>query len=103
MILQPIGAVTAMHDALALANLLYAMPTGTTQDVTKVFDEYKKERLPAVMEAFNYSQGISKVLGRGIFGAIYLYIMTHMPTWLWRIVVRVFACVSLHLRQLDGR
>ncbi|KAK3813847.1 MAG: hypothetical protein JOS17DRAFT_779282 [Linnemannia elongata] len=81
-----LGAVTAMHDALALANLLYAMPTRTKQDITTVFDEYKKERLPAVMEAFNYSQGISKVLGRGIFGAIYLYFMTHMPTWLWRIV-----------------
>ncbi|KAF9539245.1 hypothetical protein EC957_005623 [Mortierella hygrophila] len=82
-----LGAVTAMHDALALANLLYAMPTGTSQDVTKVFNEYQKERLPAVMEAFNYSQGISNILGRGIFGAIYLYIMTHMPTWLWRIVL----------------
>ncbi|KAF9151493.1 hypothetical protein BG015_006592 [Linnemannia schmuckeri] len=80
-------AVTAMHDALALANLLYAMPTETDQDVSKVFEEYQKVRLPAVMEAFNYSQGISKILGRGIFGAIYLYVMTHMPTWLWRIVL----------------
>ncbi|KAG0375085.1 hypothetical protein BGX24_009565 [Mortierella sp. AD032] len=44
------GAVTAMHDAIALGNLLYAMPVTTSQEVTKIFIEYKKERYPAVMD-----------------------------------------------------
>ncbi|KAF9321730.1 hypothetical protein BGZ91_004479 [Linnemannia elongata] len=42
------GAVTAMHDAVALANLLYSMPTRTLEDITRIFEEYQKERLPAM-------------------------------------------------------
>lgn len=51
-----LGAVAAMHDAIALANLLYAMPATTSLEMTKVFEEYQKERYPAVMESFKSSQ-----------------------------------------------
>ncbi|KAG0371855.1 hypothetical protein BGX24_001078 [Mortierella sp. AD032] len=81
------GAVTAMHDAIALANLLYAMPTKTSSDITKIFDEYHKERLPAVMESFNSSQQLSNIFKAGLVGAIYCFLATHMPTWVWRIVM----------------
>ncbi|KAG0279883.1 hypothetical protein BGZ95_011986 [Linnemannia exigua] len=82
------GAVTAMHDAIALANLLYAMPTKTSPDITKIFDEYHKERLPAVMESFNSSQQLSKIFKAGrLVGAVYAFLATFMPVWVWRIVM----------------
>ncbi|KAF9093604.1 hypothetical protein BGX23_003107 [Mortierella sp. AD031] len=81
------GAVTAIHDAVALANLFYAMPTKTSQEVTKVFEEYQAERYPAVMESFENSQRLSKARERGIIGAIVLFLITHMPMWLWRLAL----------------
>ncbi|KAG9071629.1 hypothetical protein KI688_005842 [Linnemannia hyalina] len=81
------GAVTALHDAIALANLLYAMPTSTSSDVTEVFEEYRKERHPAVMESYNNSRFVAKVSDRGIIGRIVLFLMTHMPMWLWRLAM----------------
>ncbi|KAF9136065.1 hypothetical protein BGW39_008028 [Mortierella sp. 14UC] len=80
------GAVTAMHDALALANLFYAMPTTTSADITRVFEEYQKERLPAVMDSFNNSKQLAKKSDAGIMGTVVLYLMTNMPAWLWRMV-----------------
>ncbi|KAF9132883.1 hypothetical protein BGX30_012505 [Mortierella sp. GBA39] len=82
------GAVTALHDAIALANLLYAMPTSTSSDVTEVFEEYRKERQPAVMESYNNSRFVAKVSDRGIIGRIVLFLITHMPMWLWRLALK---------------
>ncbi|KAF9537785.1 hypothetical protein EC957_007672 [Mortierella hygrophila] len=81
------GAVTAMHDAIALANLFYAMPAKTGEDITRIFEEYQKERLPAVTESFNNSRQLAKTAGRGIVGAIILYLTTVIPAWLWRIAM----------------
>lgn len=83
-----IGAVTAMHDAIALANLIYAVPTTNSADLTRIFEEYQKERLPAVIESYKNSQLMSKIMDRGIEGAIILWLYTHIPFWLWRMVVR---------------
>ncbi|KAG0199465.1 hypothetical protein BGX33_011622 [Mortierella sp. NVP41] len=81
------GAVTAIHDAIALANLLYAMPTTSSKDVAKVFEEYQTERYPAVMESYNNSQLMSKMYEKGFIGALILFIFSHMPFWLWRFVL----------------
>ncbi|KAH7056161.1 hypothetical protein BKA57DRAFT_500513 [Linnemannia elongata] len=82
------GAVTALHDAIALANLLYAMPTSTSSDINNIFEEYRKERYPAVMESYNNSRFVAKVSDRGIIGRIVLYLITHMPMWLWRLALK---------------
>ncbi|KAK3830613.1 MAG: hypothetical protein J3R72DRAFT_425785 [Linnemannia gamsii] len=79
------GAVTAMHDAIALANLFYAMPARTSQEVTTVFDEYKQERYPAALEAFKNSEMAGRVAEKGLEGFILKFIITHMPFWLWKI------------------
>ncbi|KAF9095780.1 hypothetical protein BGX29_008877 [Mortierella sp. GBA35] len=81
------GAVTAMHDAIALANLLYAVPSTSSEDVTKIFEEYQTERYPAVLESFKYSQLNSKILERSIFGHVMLFIGTHMPLWLQKLIL----------------
>lgn len=83
-----------MHDAIALANLLYAMPTGTSDDITKIFEDYQEERYPAVMESYKNSQVMGKRLDKGITGAIFLFLLTHMPMWLWRIMVCSFLVFS---------
>ncbi|KAG0199096.1 hypothetical protein BGX33_011879 [Mortierella sp. NVP41] len=76
------GGVTAMHDAIALANLLYALPSSTSEEITKIFEEYKTERHPAVVRAFKDGQLSSKMTDKGIVGTITLYIFTHIPAWL---------------------
>ncbi|KAG0295212.1 hypothetical protein BGZ96_012314 [Linnemannia gamsii] len=81
------GAVTAMHDAIALANLFYAMPAKTSEDITRIFEDYQRERLPAVIESFNNSRQLAKIAGRGVVGAIILYLTTLIPAWLWRIAM----------------
>lgn len=73
-----------MHDAIAIANLIYAMPTKTSTDISNIFKEYQEERYPAVMESFENSQLMSKITARGITGAIILFMVTYMPVWLWK-------------------
>ncbi|KAF9275278.1 hypothetical protein BGZ88_002433 [Linnemannia elongata] len=81
------GTVTAMHDAVALANLLYSMPTRTLEDITRIFEEYQKERLPAVTQSYNHSRHLAKISGRGLSGAIPLYFSADAPMWLWRLAM----------------
>ncbi|KAG9071623.1 hypothetical protein KI688_005836 [Linnemannia hyalina] len=81
------GAVTAIHDAIALANLLYAMPSKSLPDITDAFEEYRSERYPAANEAFENSQLMSKITDRSFIGAIIFYLYTNMPMWLWRMML----------------
>ncbi|KAF9907151.1 hypothetical protein EC991_011291 [Linnemannia zychae] len=80
------GYVTAMHDAIALANLLYALPSSTNEEVTKIFEEYHAERHPIVTQAFKFSQLGKKMVAVGVVGAIAFQVCTHMPKWLWKMV-----------------
>ncbi|KAH7056221.1 hypothetical protein BKA57DRAFT_450106 [Linnemannia elongata] len=82
------GAVTAMHDAITLANLIYAMPTKTSDEINRIFEDYQKERYPAVMEAFKGSQIMAKSIEKSITGALVLFFMTRMPMWLWRLSLK---------------
>lgn len=79
-----------MHDAMALANLIYAMPTRTSQDITRIFEEYKSERYPAAIDCYKSSKTMGKLIDSGFAGAFSLFIMTKMPQWMWRLVVRFF-------------
>lgn len=78
-----VGAITAMHDAIALANLIYALPTNTSKDIERAFEEYKAERLPPVIEASKGSQLLSLLLNRGFLGTLALLFLKYMPRWLW--------------------
>lgn len=83
----PIGAITAMHDAVALANLIYSLPSNTSEEITKAFKEYHAERYPPAVEAYNSSLMLSKLLKGGFTGAIAWFMTNNMPNWLWRISV----------------
>ncbi|KAF9902132.1 hypothetical protein EC991_005245 [Linnemannia zychae] len=81
------GAVTAMHDALALANLLYAMPTRTIEEVTAIFEEYHKERYPNVIEAYDNSITLSKMFNTGVVTTLLLSFISHIPLWVFRLAL----------------
>ncbi|KAF9097169.1 hypothetical protein BGX23_009658 [Mortierella sp. AD031] len=77
------GAVIAMHDALALANLLYALPSNSSAEIDKALVDYKKERIGPAIEAYNNSRMASKFMERGVTGRVALIIMRHLPTWVF--------------------
>ncbi|KAF9539242.1 hypothetical protein EC957_005620 [Mortierella hygrophila] len=83
-----LGAVTSMHDAIALANLIYCLPSTSTADVSQMFSEYKTERLPPVTAAFNSSRSLAKSMEKGLAGTIAFLITKYMPVWLWRIFLK---------------
>ncbi|KAF9277909.1 hypothetical protein BGZ68_008911 [Mortierella alpina] len=57
-----VGATSAMHDALCLANWINILPGSPTKEETeRVFKEYKAERLPVAQENFRASQFFSKL------------------------------------------
>ncbi|KAF9084596.1 hypothetical protein BGX23_010402 [Mortierella sp. AD031] len=80
------GAVTSMQDAIALANLIYALPSNTSKDIQQMFSEYKAERLPPVMEANKSSVSLAKSLEKGMGGSIALWVQAHLPQWLWKTI-----------------
>ncbi|KAK3835598.1 MAG: hypothetical protein J3R72DRAFT_451220 [Linnemannia gamsii] len=77
------GGVTAMHDAIALANLLYALPSSSSSDINQIFEEYRSERFPIVTQTFKDAQLAKKTIEKGIGGRMTLFLFTHMPQWLW--------------------
>ncbi|KAH7041662.1 hypothetical protein BKA57DRAFT_472403 [Linnemannia elongata] len=87
------GAMTAMHDAMALANLIYALPSNSIKDIHQLFTDYQAERLPFVTEAFNSSRTLAKGLEKGLGGMIALWISRFIPQWLWKIFWRKVAKV----------
>ncbi|KAF9154183.1 hypothetical protein BG015_001640 [Linnemannia schmuckeri] len=79
------GAITSMHDAIALANLLYALPPNpTSSDIHQLFSEYRSERYPIVQATFKNSQMMSKATDKGIFAMFTRFLLKHMPTVLWK-------------------
>ncbi|KAF9905027.1 hypothetical protein EC991_002090 [Linnemannia zychae] len=81
------GAVTSMHDAIALANLLYTLQSSSSASITKIFEEYRAERHPVVTDAFKAAKMTSKMIEKGFVGALTRFFTTNMPEWLWKKVL----------------
>lgn len=59
-----LGAVCAMHDAVVLANWINILTQDSTkEEMEKVFQEYKDERMPHVMQAYEHSQSNGHLIG----------------------------------------
>ncbi|KAG0217354.1 hypothetical protein BGX33_010767 [Mortierella sp. NVP41] len=82
------GAVLAMHDALALANLLYALPSDTAVEIERIFAAYKAERMGPTIDVFKSSQMASKFMEKGLVGALFLFTMKKLPPWIFDIATR---------------
>ncbi|KAG9071511.1 hypothetical protein KI688_005723 [Linnemannia hyalina] len=79
------GATAAIHDALALTNLLYALPSKTTADIKHLLTCYQDERRPKAHATFKNSRLLSHVLRKDNVGKMARMVSTNMPTWMWRI------------------
>ncbi|KAF9300754.1 hypothetical protein BGZ74_007537 [Mortierella antarctica] len=78
------GAVTAMHDAAALANWISTLKFPSMTDLDQVFKEYRAERYPVAKEAFETSQMFTKMAGKSLTAVLVRASMKHVPAFLWR-------------------
>ncbi|KAF9142597.1 hypothetical protein BG015_000747 [Linnemannia schmuckeri] len=63
-----LGAVTAMQDAVVLANCIYEMKGLKLEDIDEAFVEFKNERYPKLQAQYSASQTTAKLLyGQGWF------------------------------------
>ncbi|KAF9307779.1 hypothetical protein BG003_000217 [Podila horticola] len=80
------GALTAIHDAVALANWISTLYKPKLADIEGVFAEYQAERLPVAKEAVGTTKFFKSMGGKGIVSALSKSLFRHMPEWLIRIV-----------------
>ncbi|KAG0351205.1 hypothetical protein BG005_009321 [Podila minutissima] len=81
------GAVTAIHDAVTLANWISTLRYATEKDVEKVFKEYRAERYPVAMQAFESSQMFIQNLGKNMRASLVRGMIKRLPHWLWRRII----------------
>jgi len=80
--------MSAIHDAVCLANWINVLPSLSVQDLEATFKEYYNERYPQVMASYRTTMMFAKGLKRNATGAIIRYINSHMPRWLWRLILK---------------
>ncbi|KAG0342669.1 hypothetical protein BG004_005620 [Podila humilis] len=54
------GALSAIHDAVTLANWICSLETKTMADFERIFAEYKAERRPVMVHAHNASKALER-------------------------------------------
>ncbi|KAG0204434.1 hypothetical protein BGX28_003616 [Mortierella sp. GBA30] len=87
-----VGATSAMHDALCLANWINILPgKPTKEDTERIFKEYRAERLPVAQENYRASQFFTKINEKTWGGALARYVRNNMPLWMWRMVLKRLA------------
>ncbi|KAF9314079.1 hypothetical protein BG003_004542 [Podila horticola] len=78
------GAITAIHDAVTLANWMSTLRLAGEKQVVKAFKEYKTERYPVAKDAFKASQVFIKSFGKTIVASLVRETMKRLPHWLWK-------------------
>ncbi|KAF9538793.1 hypothetical protein EC957_006215, partial [Mortierella hygrophila] len=74
-----LGAVTAMQDAVTLANCIYEMKGLTTDDINEAFIEFKNARFPKLQAQYTASQTTAKLLyGQGWFDKLLRVVVFNM-------------------------
>ncbi|KAG0267403.1 hypothetical protein BG011_005688 [Mortierella polycephala] len=85
------GAINAIQDTVALANWIHALPSMSLQDIDHAFQEYKAERYPNSVAAYNNGQMLEKCTEKSFLGAVARVVMKHMPRWLLMMELRIMA------------
>ncbi|KAF8947927.1 hypothetical protein BGZ47_007323 [Haplosporangium gracile] len=80
------GAAVAMHDAVALANLIYALPNNTSKEIQQAFAEYKAERMPHVMSSYKSSKILARSSGMDFGGSMALFFSKNIPQFVWNVL-----------------
>ncbi|KAG0222789.1 hypothetical protein B0O80DRAFT_499317 [Mortierella sp. GBAus27b] len=74
------GAVSAMQDAVTLANCLYELPEHpTADDISEAFKEYQAERYPLAKTAYDTSHRLASVVGQRWYNHVLRAIMRYLP------------------------
>ncbi|KAG0040428.1 hypothetical protein BGZ82_002851 [Podila clonocystis] len=87
------GAVTAIHDAVTLANWLSTLRFPGENEIKQAFLEYRTERYPAAKAAFKTSQMFTHNLGKNLLSIFVRGMMKRLPRWLWRRICGKMAAV----------
>ncbi|KAF9372250.1 hypothetical protein CPC16_002531 [Podila verticillata] len=74
------GAVSAMHDAVTLANCLYELPKNpSVAHIHKAFQLYKSERYPLAKAAYDSSHRLAAIVGQSWYNDVIRALMRRMP------------------------
>ncbi|KAF9965212.1 hypothetical protein BGZ70_005231 [Mortierella alpina] len=75
-----LGAVSAIHDAVALANCIYELPVNPTlDDIKDAFKLYKSERYPLAKTAYDTSHRLTTIIQQNWYGHLIRAVMKYMP------------------------
>ncbi|KAF9017030.1 hypothetical protein BGZ52_005431 [Haplosporangium bisporale] len=86
------GAITAIHDAVTLANWLSTLRFADNKKIEEVFKEYRAERYPVAKVAFETT--VSSTSAQNMLSVLIRGMMKRLPAWLWR---------RLCLKMIGGR
>ncbi|KAF9572138.1 hypothetical protein EC968_010224 [Mortierella alpina] len=102
-----LGAVSAIHDAVVLANVLHDLPTSNPDDITHAFETYREERYPLAKISWDTSHKMSTLLGnvtspschhfpmvldmKTIVNMTMRFLINYMPRWVWlKVLTRMY-------------
>ncbi|KAF9898331.1 hypothetical protein BX616_004169 [Lobosporangium transversale] len=83
-----LGAVSAIHDAVALANVLYDLTDIEPNSITQAFRRYREERYPLSKTSYNTSYYMGRILGKSLINAFLRLLLKNMPVFIWQIVLK---------------
>ncbi|KAF8940802.1 hypothetical protein EDD21DRAFT_402051 [Dissophora ornata] len=83
-----LGAVSAIHDAIVLANVLHDLPSGEPDDITEAFQAYREERYPIAKVNFETSRRMSQILGKNFINTILRFLVNHIPDFIAIIILK---------------
>ncbi|KAG0345715.1 hypothetical protein BG005_001189 [Podila minutissima] len=86
------GALTAIHDGVALANWISTLHKPELADIEAIFAEYQAERLPVAKDAVAASKLFKNMGGKTILPALRRSLFRNMPQWLLKqILIKMVA------------
>ncbi|KAG0023641.1 hypothetical protein BGZ81_008050 [Podila clonocystis] len=77
------GALSAVHDAVALANWLCSLQSTSLRTLARVFKEYHAERHPIAKQNLRNSQMLCALGGKTFMAKILRAIFKRLPRWVW--------------------
>ncbi|GJJ67787.1 hypothetical protein EMPS_00133 [Entomortierella parvispora] len=95
------GALSAITDAICLANWINVIPSLAVKDIESAFKEYYNERYPLAMVAYRSSVALGKSLEKNTAGAIARYMKSHLPKWLWAMYLKKMGSYRPQVSFLD--
>ncbi|KAK3809181.1 MAG: hypothetical protein J3Q66DRAFT_391538 [Benniella sp.] len=75
-----LGAVSAIQDAVVLANCIYELSNNPSVDeISKAFHLYKSERYPHAKAAFDTSHRLAGLVGQSWYNEVFRAMLRYMP------------------------